>query len=87
MHDGHDEHMGHHHHHDHGATSATKEEAIALLGYMVAHNEHHAEELTELAENMRSLGLDDAAEEIEGSAAEFREGNLRLRAAFALLQK
>lgn len=54
MHDGHEGHAGHHHHHhDLEATSASREEAVALLGYMVAHNEHHAEELTELAENMR----------------------------------
>lgn len=86
MHDGHDGHMGHHHHHLEAA-SATKEEAVALLGYMVAHNEHHAEELTELAENMRSLGLEDAAEEIEGSVEDFKEGNLKLRSAFTLLQK
>lgn len=86
MHDGHDEHMGHHHHH-HEAASATREEAVALLGYMVAHNEHHAEELSELAQNMRNLGLADAADEIEGSVEDFKEGNLKLRAAFALLQK
>ena len=47
MHDGHEGHAGHHHHHhDLEATSASREEAVALLGYMVAHNEHHAEELT-----------------------------------------
>lgn len=86
MHDGHD-HAGHHHHHDHDVTSASREEAVALLGYMVAHNEHHTEELSELAENMRSLGLVDAAEEIEGSVADFKEGNMKLHAAFALLQK
>lgn len=87
MHDGHDHAAHHHHHHDHEATSASREEAVALLGYMVAHNEHHAEELTELAENMRSLGLEDVADEIEGSVADFKEGNMKLRAAFALLQK
>ena len=87
MHDGHDHAAHHHHHHDHEATSASREEAVALLGYMVAHNEHHAEELTELADNMRSLGLEDAADEIEGSVADFKEGNMKLRAAFALLQK
>ena len=85
MHDGHDSHMGDHQHAE--AASATREEAVALLGYMVAHNEHHAEELTELVENMRSLGLDTAAEEIEESVEDFREGNLKLRSAFALLQK
>lgn len=86
MHEGHDVHH-HHHHHDHEATSSSHEEAVALLGYMVAHNEHHAEELLELAENMRGLGLVEAAEEIENGVADLKEGNLKLRTAFALLQK
>lgn len=87
MHDGHDVHSAHHHHHhDLDVSSSTKEEAVALLGYMVAHNEHHAEELTELAETMRKLEMFQVAEEIEGSVENFKEGNLKLRAAFALLK-
>ena len=87
MHDGHDIHsQHHHHHHDLEVSSASREEAIALLGYMVAHNEHHTEELEELAETMRQLNLDAAAEEIENSLGDFREGKLKLRAAYALLK-
>lgn len=87
MHDGHEGHAGHHHHHhDLEATSASREEAVALLGYMVAHNEHHAEELTELAENMRGLGLADAAEEIENSVADFKEGDVPFLLLLPLLQ-
>ena len=85
MHDGHDHHH-HHHHHDHDASAASKEEAVALLGYMVAHNEHHSEELAELAETMRSMDMASIAAEIEDSLADFKEGNLKLRAAFAMLQ-
>ena len=87
MHDGHDVHSAHHHHHhDLDASSSSREEAIALLGYMVAHNEHHAEELSELAETMRKLELFQVAEEIETSIESFKEGNLNLRQAFALLK-
>ena len=53
---------------------------------MVAHNEHHAEELSELAETMRKLELFQVAEEIETSIESFKEGNLNLRQAFALLK-
>ena len=76
----------HHHYHDHDVSGASREEAVALLGYMVAHNEHHAEELAELAETMRALDLVQAAEEIESSLIDLREGNLKLRAAYALLK-
>ena len=82
MHEGH----GVHHHHHHEASSSSKEEAVALLGYMVAHNEHHAEELAELAETMRQLEMFQVAEEIEASLESFKEGNLNLRQAFALLK-
>lgn len=37
----------HQHSHEHGGGS--REEALALLKYMVDHNRHHAEELHELA--------------------------------------
>lgn len=87
MHDGHDVHSAHHHHHhDLDASSSTREEAVALLGYMVAHNEHHAEELSELAETMRKLEMFQVAEEIEASLEHFREGNLNLRQAYGLLK-
>ena len=84
MHDGHGPH--HHHHHDLEASSASTEEAVALLGYMVAHNEHHAEELAELAETMRKLDMAQVAEEIEASLEHFKEGNLNLRQAYGLLK-
>lgn len=37
------------HQHSHESGSGSKEEALALLQYMVDHNRHHAEELHELA--------------------------------------
>ncbi len=88
MHDSGSFHAPHHHHyHDNDASGASREEACALLGYMVAHNEHHAEELSQLAESMRGLGMADVAEEIEGALMDITEGNLKLRAAFALIKE
>ena len=88
MHDTGSFHAPHHHHyHDNDASGASREEACALLGYMGAHNEHHAEELSQLAESMRGLGMADVAEEIEGALLDITEGNLKLRAAFALIKE
>ena len=41
----------HEHTHEHGHTHEvhSPEETVALLTYMVGHNQHHAEELHELA--------------------------------------
>lgn len=74
------------HHHHHNKENSTKEEALALLAYMVAHNEHHAQELSELAVSMMNLELSEAAEEIESAVSDFKEGNLKLRSALTLLQ-
>ena len=77
----------HHHYHDNDASGASREEACALLGYMVAHSEHHAEELSQLAETLRDLDMPDVAEEIEAALLDISEGNLKLRAAFALIKE
>ena len=44
----------HEHGHDHGHTHEhhSPEETVALLSYMVTHNQHHAEELHELAHSV-----------------------------------
>lgn len=44
----------HEHGHDHGHTHEhhSPEETVALLAYMVTHNQHHAEELHELAHSV-----------------------------------
>ena len=43
-------HHEHHHHERHHGETPSKEEAIALLKYMVDHNRHHASELYDLAD-------------------------------------
>ena len=46
----------HEHTHEHGHTHEvhSPEETVALLTYMVGHNQHHAEELHELAHSVES---------------------------------
>lgn len=44
----------HHHDHDHPHTHEhhSPQETLALLGYMVSHNQHHAQELHDLAHSV-----------------------------------
>lgn len=76
----------HEHHHDHSHSHAeapaSKEEQLALLAYMLHHNEHHAEELHELAH-----GIDgEASALIHEAVALFNQGNEKLAAALSLLK-
>ena len=71
---------GHEHTHEHKEHSP--EEALALLSYMTAHNEHHAEELHELAHSLSG----EAAELIHEAVAAFCSGNEKLEAALAILK-
>ena len=72
----------HDHDHDHEHTDvSSKEEQLALLKYMVHHNEHHAEELHELAH-----GIDgDASALIHEAVDLFNQGNAKLEEALAML--
>ena len=78
----------HDHEHSHGhphttADATSREETLALLAYMVSHNKHHAEELTNL-----SAGVDgDAALALQKAIALFQEGNQELEAALKLMQQ
>ena len=68
-------HDEHHHHHDHhhegedcghacnacGSEEKCKDENLALLTYMLQHNEHHAAELDEMADKLEKAGMADAA--------------------------
>ncbi len=81
-----------HHHHDgaecshgHSHDSCSKcqkgepcpDETFALLTYMVQHNEHHAMELDQMADNLIKLGMNDAAKTIKEGVADFQKANLR----------
>jgi len=58
--------------------SKQNEENIALLAYMIHHNEHHMDELKELADATD----DPCASLIREAIADFISGNKKLQAAF-----
>lgn len=64
-----------------------KEEALALVTYMLQHNEHHAAELDQMADNLVKLGLDEAAKQIRESVSDFQKGNMRLSLAMTLMKE
>ncbi len=64
-----------------------KNETVALLTYMLQHNEHHAAELDQMAENLSKLGLEAAAKTIRESVADFQKGNMRLGLALTLVKE
>jgi hypothetical protein len=53
-------------------------ELKALLKYTVSHNDSHAMELTELAQQMRQIGKEDIYAAIMDAVADFDVGNARL---------
>lgn len=86
-----------HHDHDHGhehcgncnsdCQGNCTDEVVALLNYMLSHNEHHAEELDQMADNLGKLGMPDAAKTIKEGVADFKKGNMRLGLALTLVKE
>ena len=68
-------------------TGACKNETVALLSYMLDHNEHHAAELDQMAENLQKLGTDSAAKQIKDAVSDFQKGNLRLSLALTTVKE
>lgn len=64
-----------------------KNETLALLTYMLQHNEHHALELDQMAENLQKLGMDTAAKTIKEAVSDFQKGNMRLGLALTLVKE
>lgn len=64
-----------------------KNETVALLTYMLQHNEHHAAELDQMADNLVKMGMDGAAKTIKEGVADFQKGNLRLSLALTLVKE
>lgn len=58
-------------------------QSVALLGYMVKHNRHHEEELSELAKTVD----EESAALISEALALFHEGNEKLEAALLRMEK
>ena len=81
-HHGHSHSHGHdHHHHDAPATDATPmDEIVALMKFMVAHNEAHAQELAELAQKLGDAGNRNAYRRIMDAVVSFDMGNATLSA-------
>ena len=70
-----------HHHHDAPAADATPmEEIVALVKYMVAHNEAHAQELADLAQKLGDAGNRGACRRIMDAVSSFDMGNATLAA-------
>ena len=60
---------------------------VVLLSYMLDHNEHHAAELDQMAENLQKLGMDSAAKQIKDAVSDFQKGNLRLSLALTTVKE
>lgn len=61
---------GHSHHHDH-SDIAPMEELLALMKYMVSHNDAHAQEMATLAEQLKEMGKLRAYNKIMDAVADF----------------
>ena len=69
---------GHSHHHHEEATPV--KELLVLMKYLVSHNDAHAQELAELAVQLRDSGKDWAYQKIMDSVADYDMVNARLDA-------
>ncbi|HIV12062.1 MAG TPA: cobalt transporter [Candidatus Pullilachnospira stercoravium] len=92
---------GHDHGHDHSHacghshscnsgcqdSGECRNETVALLTYMLDHNQHHAAELDQMAENLQKLGMDTAAKQIKEAVSDFQKGNLRLSLALTTVKE
>ena len=88
---------GHEHNHSHDcggscASCASKcehtpmEELLALMQYMVNHNTAHANELAQLAQQLKNAGADAAYEQVLAAVSDFEKGNMRLSTVLASLK-
>ena len=64
-----------------------KNETVALLTYMLQHNEHHAAELDQMADNLQKMGMEAAAKTIKEGVSDFQKGNMRLGLALTLVKE
>ena len=51
------------------------------------HNEHHAQELDQMADNLAKMGMDAACKTIKEAVADFQKGNMRLGLALTLVKE
>lgn len=88
------EHVHHDHSHGCGQDCASgcqggdcTKETVALLTYMLDHNQHHAAELDQMADNLQKLGMDAAAKQIKDAVSDFQKGNMRLSLALTTVKE
>ena len=62
------------------------EELVALMQYMVGHNAAHANELAQLAQQLKNAGSAAAYEQVLAAVSDFEKGNMRLSAVLASLK-
>ena len=63
------------------------EELLALLGYMVSHNDAHAQEVAELAQRLQEAGKARAYERLMDAVSDFDVANAKLDAVLKELQE
>lgn len=63
-----------------------KKELIALIEYMIHHNEHHNDELKELGDSIKDISQD-AYQKVLNAIESFDEGNRSLASALEELEK
>ena len=73
---------GHGHTHEH-----THEDGMTHTHEHTQHNEHHAQELDQMADNLAKMGMDAACKTIKEAVADFQKGNMRLGLALTLVKE
>jgi len=68
----------HDHDHSHGEGGTPMEELLALMKYMVSHNDAHAQELAVLADQLKDAGKERAYRGAMDAVAEFDMANAKL---------
>ena len=74
------------HAHDHGAGDTPMDELLALMKFMVSHNDAHAQELAELARQLQAAGKNAAYQKVMDAVSDFDMANARLDAVFSELR-
>jgi hypothetical protein len=95
----HEEHHDHNHGHTHGTEGPGVSGGMpgvpplediskikTILEYMRDHNNHHAEELGELARKLSRAGLGNAADMLNKGVEDFEKGNEKLAKALELIK-
>ena len=62
------------------------EELTALMRYMANHNAAHANELAQLAQQLKAAGNAMAYEQVMAAVSDYEKGNLRLSAVLASME-